>query len=165
MTDSPQAPADRYWEYLSLDEMDEAQWEGLCDGCGKCCLIRLEDEDTGEIHTTDVACKLLDIGTCRCSDYPGRKKHVPDCIKLTPAGVRRYSWLPRTCAYRLVDEGRPLFDWHPLISGDPDSVHRAGMSVQDKALPEGAVKPRFLPKRITVWPGEGPAGTPLSEDD
>jgi uncharacterized protein len=142
---------DRYWETKTLAEMSEAEWEGLCDGCGKCCLIGLEDADTGEIYLTDVACKLLDIGKCRCSDYANRKARVPDCVKLTPANVGELSWLPKTCAYRLVHEKRPLFAWHPLISGDPESVHAANVSVRDKAVPEGRRKTRHLIKRITRW--------------
>jgi uncharacterized protein len=142
---------DRYWETKTLAEMSEAEWEGLCDGCGKCCLIGLEDADTGEIYLTDVACKLLDIGKCQCSDYANRKARVPDCVKLTPENVGELSWLPKTCAYRLVHEKRLLFAWHPLISGDPESVHKANVSVRDKAVPEGRRKTRHLIKRITRW--------------
>lgn len=148
------AGTERFWETVPLDRMSDAQWESLCDGCGKCCLIRLEDEDTGEVHTTDVACKLLDGASCRCRDYPRRQTLVPDCIRLTPQTVGDYGWLPRTCAYRLLEEGRPLFDWHPLVSGDPDSVHSAGMSVRGRVISETAVRTRHLPRRIRVWPGE-----------
>jgi len=131
--------------------MTETEWENLCDGCGKCCLVGLEDEDTGEIYLTDVACKLLDGQTCRCRDYPNRKQFVPDCVKLTPENVPTLSWLPRTCAYRLVHEGRDLFPWHPLISGDPESVHAANVSVRGKTRPEGRMKTRHLIRRITRW--------------
>jgi uncharacterized protein len=148
-------PADPFWRTKSLDAMDQVEWESLCDGCGKCCLIRLEDEDTGDIHTTDVACKLLDGQSCQCSDYANRKTFVPDCVKLTPEGARTLGWLPRTCAYRLIAEGKDLFDWHPLVSSDPDSVHRAGMSVQGRTTSETRVKTRNLVRRIKVWPGEG----------
>jgi uncharacterized protein len=143
-----------YWTEIKLADMTDAQWESLCDGCGKCCLLRLEDEDTGDIYTTDVACKLLDTTSCRCKDYAGRQKIVPDCVKLTPQNMGKLSWLPKTCAYRLVEEGTPLYDWHPLVSGDPDSVHAAGMSISGKATPEGRVKAKHLIKRIKVWPGE-----------
>jgi uncharacterized cysteine cluster protein YcgN (CxxCxxCC family) len=143
-----------FWTHVKLADMSESEWESLCDGCGKCCLIRLEDEDTGEIYTTDVSCKLLDGKNCQCRDYANRKSFVPDCVKLTPQNMGELSWLPKTCAYRLVDEGKPLFAWHHLISGDTQSVHAAGISVKDKATPEGLVKAKNLIKRITVWPGE-----------
>ena len=132
--------------------MSEAEWESLCDGCGKCCLIGLEDEDTGEIYLTDVACKLLDGASCQCSNYPERAKFVPDCVKLTPENVPGLSWLPKTCAYRLVSEGRPLFWWHPLLSGDPETVHTARASVRGKTRPEGRLKISGLMRRITRWP-------------
>jgi uncharacterized protein len=143
-----------FWTDIKLADMSESQWESLCDGCGKCCLIRLEDEDTGEIYSTDVACKLLDTASCRCSNYTKRHDFVPDCVKLTPQNMGELSWLPKTCAYRLVAEEKPLFDWHPLVSGDPNSVHAAGMSVSGKVTPEGRVKTKHLIKRIMVWPGE-----------
>ena len=109
-----------------------AEWESLCDGCGKCCLSKFEDEDTGEIHFTSVGCRLFDADLCRCSNYADRLSLVPDCVGLTPANVRTIPWLPSTCAYRLVAEGRDLFAWHPLVSGDPQSVHRAGISVRGR---------------------------------
>jgi hypothetical protein len=140
-----------YWRAKALSEMSEAEWEGLCDGCGKCCLIGLEDADTGEIYLTDVACKLFDGAACRCKDYANRKARVPDCVKLTPENVAELSWLPYSCAYRLVAEGKDLFDWHPLKSGDPESVHAAGVSVRGKTVPEGRRKVRHLVKRITSW--------------
>ena len=140
-----------FWKNKALAEMSEEEWESLCDGCGKCCLIGLEDEDTGEIYLTDVACKLLDGRTCRCKDYLNRKAFVPDCVKLTPENVPTLSWLPRTCAYRLVHEGRDLYPWHPLLTGDPESVHAANVSVRGKTRPEGRMKTRHLIKRITRW--------------
>lgn len=146
------APDPPFWQTKALADMTEAEWESLCDGCGKCCLVGLEDADTGEIYLTDVACKLLDGQTCRCKDYPGRKAIVPDCVKLTPDNVGTLAWLPKTCAYRLVHEGKPLKAWHPLVSGDPESVHAAGVSVRGKTRPEGKLKPRQLIKRITRWP-------------
>ena len=123
--------SERFWE-KPLAELSRAEWEALCDGCGKCCLHKVEDEDTGQIHPTNIACKLLDRATCRCSHYKGRKALVPDCVRLTPEKVGSLSWLPSTCAYRLLAEGRDLFDWHPLVSGDPASVHRAGVSVRGR---------------------------------
>ena len=119
----------RFWE-LPLADLDRAEWEALCDGCGKCCLHKLEDADTGAVHATNVACKLLDRRTGRCSDYRARKMYVPECVRLTADSVHKIDWLPSTCAYRLRSEGRPLYDWHYLISGDPESVHEAGVSVR-----------------------------------
>lgn len=124
--------AQPFWIAKSLDAMDPAEWESLCDGCGRCCLVKLEDEDSGEIHYTDVGCRLLDGDSCRCSDYPNRQREVPDCVRLTPDAVRSLRWLPTTCAYRLVAEGKPLAWWHPLVSGNPDTVHLAGMSVREE---------------------------------
>jgi hypothetical protein len=144
--------AEPFWRTKTLTQMSEAEWESLCDGCGKCCLIGLEDEDTGEIYLTDVSCKLLDGATCRCSDYPNRKAQVPDCVKLTPELVPTLTWLPKSCAYRLVHEGRPLYPWHPLVSGDPEAVHEANVSVRGKVRPETSVKTRNLIRRITQWP-------------
>jgi uncharacterized cysteine cluster protein YcgN (CxxCxxCC family) len=116
--------------------MDPEQWESLCDGCGKCCLEKLEDEDTRRIHYTNVACRLLDHATCRCKDYRHRTELVHNCVALTPAAVGDPYWLPATCAYRLVRERKPLPDWHPLISGEPDSVARAGHSVAGRVIAE-----------------------------
>ena len=127
----------RFWERVSLERMNRAEWEALCDGCGKCCLNKLEDEDTGEVELTRVACRLLDDETCRCSQYPIRHQFVPECIVLTPKTLKdNMYWLPQTCAYRLIQEGRPLLDWHYLISGDPASVHEAGVSMRGRTVPE-----------------------------
>jgi uncharacterized protein len=128
--------ADRFWETLPLEKLDRAQWEALCDGCGKCCLHKLEDDDTGELYPTNVACKLLDRRTSRCSDYRHRHAYVPDCVRLTPAKLREIDWLPPTCAYRLRDEGKPLPAWHHLNTGDPESVHTAGKSVRGWTVSE-----------------------------
>jgi uncharacterized cysteine cluster protein YcgN (CxxCxxCC family) len=126
----------KFWD-LPLQRLTPAEWEALCDGCGRCCLHKLEDADTGEVAFTNVACRLLDGATCRCSQYAIRKSIVPDCVVLTPGTVKDVAyWLPQTCAYRLRHYGQRLFDWHPLISGDPDSVHRAGISVQGRIVPE-----------------------------
>ncbi|TKT80439.1 YcgN family cysteine cluster protein [Aquamicrobium sp. LC103] len=123
---------DAFWKTKTLEEMSAAEWESLCDGCGKCCLAKLEDEDTGEIHWTSVGCRLFDAGTCRCKDYANRQAKVSDCIRLTPQTVRTISWLPESCAYRLVAEGRDLYWWHHLISGSRDTVHEAGVSVRGR---------------------------------
>lgn len=119
-----------YWEEKTLAEMTAGEWEALCDGCGKCCMSKLIDDDTDEIYYTTVACRLFDADSCRCSDYENRQQKVSDCVKLTPQNVGEIAWLPTTCAYRLLNENKPLFDWHPLISGDANSVHKADISMQ-----------------------------------
>ncbi|HVZ98785.1 MAG TPA: YcgN family cysteine cluster protein [Caulobacterales bacterium] len=149
---APKGEQQPFWKTKSLAEMNDAEWESLCDGCGKCCLVGLEDEDTGEIYLTDVACKLFDSGACRCGDYANRQKLVHDCVKLTPENVPELNWLPKTCAYRLVAQGRELFWWHPLVSGDPETVHQARVSVRGKTRPEGRLKIPGLMRRITKWP-------------
>ncbi len=127
----------RYWERVPLANMTPREWEALCDGCGKCCLNKLEDPDSGEVALTRIACRLLDNETCRCAHYEIRKQFVPDCVVLTPRNIADNAyWMPRTCAYRLLHEGKPLYDWHPLISGTPDTVHAAGVSVQGWTVPE-----------------------------
>ena len=127
---------ERFWE-LPLDELEPAEWETLCDGCGKCCLNKIEYEDDGSLDFTCVACKLLDGESCLCSSYPNRHDFVPDCVVLTPDKLAEISWwLPATCAYRLRAEGKPLYPWHHLISGDRDAIHRAGMSVQGRTVSE-----------------------------
>ncbi|MGV6873010.1 YcgN family cysteine cluster protein [Pseudochelatococcus sp. B33] len=142
-----------FWKTKKLHELSEREWESLCDGCGRCCLVKLEDEDTGRIYATDVACRLFDAGACRCRDYAHRQALVPDCIRLTPAEVARLTWLPPTCAYRLVREGADLYWWHPLVSGDPETVHAAGVSVRGRvAASEDDVAIDDLPDRIVHWP-------------
>jgi uncharacterized cysteine cluster protein YcgN (CxxCxxCC family) len=145
-----------FWK-RPLAELTRAQWEKLCDGCGRCCLIKLEDEDTGEIHHTSVACALLDRHSCRCSDYPARKKQVPDCVRLTLARLAKIRWLPPSCAYRLRFEGKELPAWHPLLTGDERSVHRAGVSAQGKIeASEIEVETDDLPQFIRLWPKRWP---------
>jgi len=121
-----------FWKTRSLEEMTPQEWESLCDGCGKCCLAKLEDEDTGGIYFTTVGCRLFDADLCRCTDYEHRQARVADCIRLTPENVRTIPWLPMTCAYRLVAEGRDLPPWHHLISGSRDTIHQAGKSMQGR---------------------------------
>lgn len=130
----------KFWERVPLTQMTRPEWEALCDGCGKCCLNKLEDEDTGEVDLTCIACRLLDGETCRCSRYETRHDFVPECIVLTAETIPEHLyWLPRTCAYRLLHLGRTLPDWHPLITGDPDSVHHAGVSVRGMTVSETEV--------------------------
>ena len=130
---------ERFWE-LPLDELEPAEWEALCDGCGKCCLNKIEYEDDGSLDFTCVACNLLDGDSCLCSSYPNRHDFVPDCVVLTPDKLAEISWwLPATCAYRLRAEGKPLYPWHHLISGDPESIHRAGVSVRGRTVSEADV--------------------------
>lgn len=129
--------APRFWEIKPMKSLSEKEWEALCDGCGKCCLNKLEDEDSGEVALTNVACRLLDDGTCRCAHYETRHKFVPDCIVLKPDNIDSHAyWMPLTCAYRLIWEGKPLADWHPLISGSADSVHQAGISIKNQTVSE-----------------------------
>ena len=125
-----------FWQTVPLAEMDDAQWEALCDGCAKCCLVKLQDEDTDEIVFTDIVCNLLDQENCRCTHYAERTKLVPDCVKLTKDNLDKIDFMPPSCAYRLLHEGQDLPDWHPLVSGDPDSVVAAGMSVKGRVIPE-----------------------------
>lgn len=142
-----------FWRSKTLEEMTEAEWESLCDGCGRCCLVKLEDDDTGKIHATDIGCRLFDAGTCRCHDYANRSKTVPDCVTLTPEAVRTLSWLPPTCAYKLIGEGRDLPWWHPLVSGDPETVIAAGVSVRGKVhANEDEVAEEEIVERIVAWP-------------
>lgn len=133
-----------YWETKSLQELTTDEWESLCDGCAQCCLVKLEDEETGAIACTSVVCKLLDPETCRCTRYPERHHLVPDCIDFHADLVAQLAWLPETCAYRLRSEGKPLAWWHPLNSGDPDTVHRAGISVRGNVVSEAHVHPDDL---------------------
>lgn len=143
-----------FWRTKTLGEMTRAEWESLCDGCGRCCLHKLRDEDTDELAWTEVACRLLDTQSCRCTDYANRKARVPDCVKLTPKRVAEIDWLPPSCAYRLLREGQDLPWWHPLVSGDPQTVVQAGISVRGKAVRErdaGA-----LEDHVVAWPGRIP---------
>ena len=134
------APRPRFWETVPLKQMTPAEWEALCDGCGKCCLNKLEFEDTGEVAFTRVACRLLDGEACRCTRYETRRQYVPECVFLTPKTLARVAyWLPKTCAYKRLHEGRPIPDWHPLLTGDPDSTHKSGNSVRGWTVPEFAV--------------------------
>ncbi|HEY9200899.1 MAG TPA: YcgN family cysteine cluster protein [Gammaproteobacteria bacterium] len=140
--------SEAFWQSKTLAQMSEAEWESLCDGCGRCCLIKLEDEDTGELHFTSVSCHLLDIDSCRCKDYPNRQFRVPECLQVKNMAAEEYQWLPASCAYRLLAQGQPLYDWHPLISGRQASVAEAGITVARLARSEDTVRPRELQEHI-----------------
>jgi uncharacterized protein len=141
-----------FWKTKSLGEMTNAEWESLCDGCGRCCLNKLEDADTGEFLMTRAACKLLDVGACRCTDYDNRARRVSDCVTLTPENVGTLGWLPETCAYRLLDEGKSLAWWHPLVSGRAETVKEAGISVAHDAYSETGIKTKDLVHHIWTLP-------------
>lgn len=148
-----------FWKTKTLAQMTTAEWESLCDGCARCCLNKLEDWDTGQIVWTDVACTLLDGDSCRCKDYPNRAATVPDCIQLTVEEVNTLTWLPPTCAYRLVRDGEDLYWWHPLVSGDAETVHQAGISVSGQTVPEDGIELEDYEDHVVTWPGEVPAGS------
>ena len=142
-----------FWKRKPLEALNPAEWESLCDGCGRCCLVKLEDEESGKIHFTDVTCKLFNPNTCRCADYAHRRRRVHDCVKLTPDKVRTLGWLPPSCAYRLIAEGRDLAWWHPLVSGSQTSVHEAGVSVRGRV--ECRKKRSNAPTILTIsWLGQ-----------
>jgi uncharacterized cysteine cluster protein YcgN (CxxCxxCC family) len=169
-----------FWKTKTLESLDDSEWESLCDGCGRCCLVKLEEDPEDEdqspveglrttrarrpdtlapgeanprVFFTDVGCTLLDGQSCRCSDYANRQAKVADCVRLTPEAVRRIGWLPETCGYRLVAEGRDLYWWHPLVSGDPETVHAAGVSVRGRVpLLEDDIAPEDLIDRLVDWP-------------
>lgn len=157
--ETPISPEKPFWRVKRLAEMTAPEWESLCDGCGRCCLLKLQDEDTDRIAYVDVSCRLFDAGSCRCSDYPNRQAHVPDCVRLTPELVEEIGWLPPTCAYRLIDEGKELAWWHPLVSGSSETVHEAGVSVRDKVFSsETEIAVEDLEDRIVAWPAKWPKG-------
>ena len=155
MSDNSKLP---FWKTKNMAEMSPSEWESLCDNCGKCCCIRLEDEVTGDIYITDVACKLFDAATCKCTDYANRSQKVPDCVTLTKDNVAQLKWMPRTCAYRLISEGKDLPDYHHLISGSRETIHEVGMSVQDAVTSEIFVTEDEQVTRIVIWPGEPDIG-------
>ncbi|MEM6850510.1 MAG: YcgN family cysteine cluster protein [Pseudomonadota bacterium] len=146
--ETPPAAEPPFWRSKTLREMSAAEWEALCDGCGLCCLILLEDSDTGAVFETDVSCRLFNGATCRCSDYQRRLKRVPGCVNLTPDNVGDLNWMPDTCAYRVLARGEDLPDWHPLVSGDPESVHALGPSVRNRTISERKVRQRDLQDRV-----------------
>ena len=134
---------DKFWLTKPLNRMNNVEWDLLCDNCGKCCLEKIEDPQTGKIEVMPIACRFLNMNDCTCIIYEDRFSIEPDCLKITPDNIKTFKWLPRSCAYRRIVEGRDLAWWHPLVSGDPESVHRAGISVKGRALPHGYVKPGY----------------------
>ena len=141
-----------FWEQKTLSEMSLEEWDSLCDGCAKCCLHKLEDEDSGEVSYTNVACSQLDLGSCHCKNYVERTFLVADCVELTTANLGSLQWLPPSCAYRLLHEGKKLFWWHPLVSGDPNTVHEAGISIRGRAVEEKNALD--LEDHVVTWPEE-----------
>lgn len=140
-----------FWRDKRLADMSREEWESLCDGCARCCLHKLQDVDTREVRFTRVVCRLLDQENCRCTDYPRRSQRVPDCVTLTPENIHQIDWLPRTCAYRRLAEGRDLAWWHPLVSGNRETVQRAGISVRGRVLSEEYVAPDGLEEHVIRW--------------
>ncbi len=140
-----------WYDSLPLEQLNREQWEALCDGCARCCLHKLEDEDSGEISYTRVRCRYLDEETCRCSDYQRRSVLVPECIHLSPDTAQDLAWLPSTCAYRLRAKGEPLPPWHPLVSGSRHSVHEAGISIRGRVLSDEYVHPDGYDEHVVHW--------------
>lgn len=142
---------EKFWLKKTMFEMTSEEWESLCDGCARCCLHKLEDVETEKVHYTSIVCRFLDQDACQCTQYERRSELVPDCVKLTPVGALDYNWLPNTCGYRLVAEGKDLEWWHPLVSGDQDTVHRAGISVKGKCTSELYIHPDSVEEQIIHW--------------
>lgn len=147
-----------FWETTSMEDMSLEQWESLCDGCARCCLMKLEDEDSGDVVFTNVGCTLLDGTSCRCMDYNRRSLKVEDCVQLTPKVVRELNWLPPTCAYKLIADGEPLYWWHPLVSGRPETVYEAGISVAGRVdtYEHELTELQDLEGHVVSWPIELP---------
>ncbi len=142
----------RFWEDVPLQAMTAEEWEAVCDGCAKCCLKSLQDEDDGTVYFTDVHCFLLDPLTCRCGDYAHRTERVPDCIRLEPRRLDEVFWMPASCSYRRLADGRGLAPWHPLVARDPNAVHQAGISIRGRAVPETSFAEADLEDRLVDWP-------------
>ncbi|MFT7559041.1 MAG: putative cysteine cluster protein YcgN (CxxCxxCC family) [Flavobacteriales bacterium] len=140
-----------FWKEKTLEQMNDSEWESLCDGCALCCLVKLEDEDSGDIAYTDVVCKYLNMDDCSCTDYKNRSVNVPECVSLNLERIQNFHWLPETCAYRLVSQGDDLPAWHHLITGEKATVHVYGPSVKDRAIVETQVHPDELQDRVLFW--------------
>lgn len=154
---SHKSPPPKFWERKTLAEMNAEEWESLCDGCARCCAIKLEDETTGEVMTTRVVCRLLDLDACRCTHCSQRHRLVPDCVRLTAETVESFAWLPSSCAYRRLAEGRGLAWWHPLVSGDPNTVVEAGISVRGGVVSEQEVHPQDIERLAVRWVDAAPS--------
>lgn len=150
-TNSQPLLRERFWEHYSLAELSLAEWEALCDGCGLCCLVKLEDEDSGEVAYTKVACKMLNLKTAQCSDYPNRKQHVPDCLQLSPDTVAQLHWLPPSCAYKRLHLGQKLPRWHPLLTGSAKSVREARKSAAGRCISELDIDPECIEEYVVRW--------------
>lgn len=140
-----------FWQQKALHDLSDEEWESLCDGCGRCCMQKLEDADEGDVYFTNVACRMLDRDNCQCSDYPNRFKHVEDCISLRPLTEQKIAWLPPSCAYKRLALGQGLAEWHPLVSGDPQTVIAAGISMSKQCKAENEVPIHELPEHIIEW--------------
>lgn len=140
----------KWWEEKRLSALSSSEWESLCDHCGKCCLLKLEDEDTGDVYYTDVACSLVDAKSCHCSNYLEREALVPDCLKLTPDNLEQIAWMPLSCSYRRIMEGRGLPEWHHLVCGSKDEIHHQGFSIRGRYIDENEVKD--VEEHIVEWP-------------
>ena len=147
---------DPFWKTKTLEQMTPEEWESVCDGCAKCCLLKLEDEDSGDIAYTRLHCRLLDGETCRCTNYPERKKHIPDCVTLTPKTVSQIKWMPDTCAYKLLLSGQPLPSYHHLVCGDKNAIHQAGHSIRGRTVNEDQVLEDDQIDWIIDWDGNPP---------
>ena len=154
-----------FWERKSLSEMTPSEWESLCDGCARCCLHKLEDEDSGELYYTRVVCRYLEQSSCRCTVYEQRSELVPDCVTLTPDNLDELHFMPGTCAYRLLNEGHPLPLWHPLLSGNANSTQAAGITVSGRVISEAHVHDDGYEEHVVEWPAEGPADSDNSLDE
>lgn len=140
-----------FWKAKALNEMTDTEWESLCDGCGKCCLFKVEDTETGQVHYTDIACRMLNLDTCRCKIYEHRFEVIKDCLLLTYEKLQEIDWLPESCAYRRLNESKDLPSWHPLVSGNPDTVRHAGISVCGRAVPELSVDLITIDDHVVDW--------------
>ncbi|MFQ3176283.1 MAG: putative cysteine cluster protein YcgN (CxxCxxCC family) [Psychromonas sp.] len=144
----------KFWEYKTLSRMSDTEWESLCDGCGKCCLNKLIDDETEELHFTNVSCHLLHTKSCQCRKYDQRFKLVNDCVKVSLDDIQQFHWLPASCAYRRLAEGKPIPEWHPLITGSKSAMHKGGFSVRGKIISESSIDPDNLENYIAIWPAE-----------
>ena len=151
MTKDPAPTSQPFWRTKTLEQMSREEWESLCDGCARCCLQKLEDEDTGEVYYTELVCHYLKEENCSCTIYQTRNEKVPNCIWLKPEHVPEFHWLPNTCAYRLISEGQDLPEWHPLVSGTKETVHLAGISVKDRVIPDNSVAEEDWEEHLITW--------------